>query len=50
MTDDESESSRAGQPPGLLRGSPVVDPVQVEEEALAFAFLLVLERYKSGGN
>lgn len=50
MTDDKSESGKAGQLPGLLRCSPVVDPVQVEEEALAFTFLLVLERYKSGDN
>lgn len=40
MTDDKSESGKAGQL-GLLRCSPVVDPVQVEEEALAFTFLLV---------
>ena len=50
MTDAKSGSGNTGQLPGLLRRSPAVDPVQVEEEALVFAFLLVLETYKSGDN
>lgn len=50
VTDDKSGSGNTGQLPGLLRRSPAVDPVQVEEEALIFAFLLVLETSKSGDN
>lgn len=50
VTDAKSGSGNTGQLPGLLRRSPAVDPVQVEEEALVFAFLLVLETYKSGDN
>lgn len=34
----------------ITKSSSTVDPVQTEEEALAYAFSVVLERYKSSDN
>lgn len=34
----------------ITKSSSMVDPVQTEEEALAYAFSVVLERYKSSDN